>query len=155
MRLAGSGAVYWSSQAIERAVLERVREGRWPSEALCNACLVLDGPVFVRTRASLRKLLRELLDARTAVSSRTLVTDASGDGSAERLLDGMAAGDTVIIGLRFPKGRRGRLRYARRRCAEQGLPREAAAGTDRLEPWTYQAVSDALLRWVERRESDG
>ena len=153
MRLAGSNAVYWSSRAIERAVLERVREGRWPGEVLCDRCLVLDGPVFVRTRVALRKLLRELLDARIAQSSRTVVTDAAGDGSAERLLDGMAAGDTVIIGLRFPKGRRGRLRYARRICAEQGLPREAAAGTDRIEPWTYQAVSDALFRWVEQRES--
>jgi hypothetical protein len=155
MRLAGSAAVYWSSRAIERAVLARVREGLWSPDVLDAGCLVLDGPVFVRTRAALQDLLCELLLLRVARSSKTIVTDAAGDGSAERLLGAMTSGDTVIVGLRFPKGRRGRLRYARKMCVEQGLPLQAASGTDRMEPWTYQRVSDALLRWVEEQGALG
>ena len=62
------------------------------------------------------------------------------DGSVEELIATMEPGSLVVIGLRFPKGERGRLRFARRQCDRLGLPKSLARGTDQLEPWGYDRV---------------
>jgi hypothetical protein len=69
------------------------------------------------------------------------------DGSIDELIAVMRPGSIAVIGLRFPRGKRGRLRFARRVCEELGAPREAARGTDQLEPWGYSRVVESIRRW--------
>lgn len=145
--LAGEPARVLDTRELQHAVLERVRRGRWAPELLEARALVLDGPVWLRHRQGLVDLLVELLRARLEARRRTVVCQSDNDGSAEALIGAMEAGSLVVIGLRFPKGKRGRLRYARRVCDELEIPREAARGTELLEPWRYDRVADHLRRW--------
>ena len=54
-------------------------------------------------------------------------------------------GAAVVLGLRFPRGRRSRLRAAEQICERLGLPRAAAVGTDALAPWRYDHLTAHLI----------
>lgn len=135
------------ARAIDQILLERVRTGRWSDEWLTPIDLVLDGPVWLRNRSGAVSLLAELAQLRAADGARTYVCQAEADGSIEELIAAMVAGSSVVIGLRFPSGKRARLRCARRMCDELGLPRDAALGSECLDPWRY----DRLVAWLVER----
>jgi hypothetical protein len=69
------------------------------------------------------------------------------DGSVDRLMEGLADGSFVVVGLRFPMSRRGRIRFARRVCEDLQLPFEAVRGAAAVEPWSYRAVLAHFQAW--------
>ncbi|MFT7518958.1 MAG: hypothetical protein ACI9MC_001092, partial [Kiritimatiellia bacterium] len=75
------------------------------------------------------------------------------DGSVNLLMDRILPGQMVVLGLRFPKGRRGRVRFATRMCEQLGLPKVAGRGTETLDPWGYAQVIAYLENW--KRSHDG
>lgn len=146
-KASGEGSIYFDSRALQHAVLDRVRNGYWAEELRLARSLVLDGPVWLRNRAGLVDLLVELLRERDRERRRTIVCQSDNDGSIEALIGAMDVGSIVVVALRFPKGRRGRLNFARRVCDDLGIPREAARGTEAIEPWGYDAVAEHLRSW--------
>lgn len=146
-KASGEGSIYLDSRALQHAVLDRVRRRVWAEELANARSLVLDGPVWLRNRPGLVELLVELLRERERERRRTIVCQSDNDGSVETLIGAMDIGSIVVVALRFPKGRRGRLNYARRVCDDLGIPREAARGTETIEPWGYDAVAEHLRRW--------
>lgn len=143
-RFAGSDARVVSTREFQDALVERVRAGAWGGPLLSAASLVLDGPGWLWNRDGVVGLLSELLRARVAAGRRTVVCQRDTDGTVSELIAEMAPGSLAVIGLRFPVGQRGRIRFARRLCDELGLPRERAAGAELLEPWGYDEVLAAL-----------
>lgn len=143
-RLAGPGARYLDRHATQNALVHQVRHRRWAEELRSAAALVLDGPVWLIHRPAAVQALRALLDHREAAGLRTFLCQDPNGGSVYPLIDHREPGSTVFVGLRFPEGRRGRTRFARRACEARGLPAELATGLDRLDPWTYTRVLDAL-----------
>lgn len=120
------------------------RNRRWSDVILQAPSLVLDGPEYLSRRPGGLAFVASLLQEREARGLRTVVCDARGDGSIDALLGALPAGSAVVLGLRFPNSRSGRLRFARRCCDQLGLDRGAASGTDLLEPWGYAEVIAAL-----------
>lgn len=125
---------------VQNALVERVALRRWPDHLLNARALLLDGPVWLRNRPAAVAALKELAMARAERLRRTLICQSDDDGSVDAFVQTMEPGTMAIIGLRFPKGARGRLRFARRVCDELGIERSAALGADALEPWGYAAV---------------
>lgn len=146
-RLAGPEALVLSTRELQDALVEQVAARLWSTDVLAAPVLVLDGPVWLRNRPATVSALTGLLCARLDAGRRTLVCQSDRDGSVHLLLDVTPAGSVVVLGLRMPTGRRGRMRFARRMCDRMGLPREAARGTGVLEPWTYARVIDHLRAW--------
>ena len=116
---------------------------------LLGCALVLDGPVWLRGRLGVVELLKELVEMRAREGRRTVLCQRDTDGSLDELIAVLTPGTSVVIGLRFPTGKRGRLRFARRLCEELGAPREAARGTDQLVPWRYERVVEVIRRWPD------
>lgn len=143
---AGRPVVHLSDHDIQQAVVARTRTGAWATKLVEAPALLLDGPRFLRNRPAVVEFLRELIEQRRAAGRKTVICEVAEDGSIPRLLDGMEAGSSVTVGLRFPASRSGRMRFARRACDMLGLPRKAANGTDALEPWGYEAVLSELRR---------
>jgi len=147
-RLAGEESPrIFDSREIDTMLLERVRNARWSDELLDSADLVLDGPAWLRNRSGAIALLVELAQTRATAGARTIFCQADADGSIEELFAAVEAGSAVVIGLRFPNGKRARLRCARRICDELGFSRDAALGSDCLDPWRY----DRLRAWLVER----
>ncbi len=142
-RLAGEGFVALDTHDLDRAVVERIRHGAW-NDLLEPAGLVLDGPVWLHNRPSVVQLLVELATLRASCQRRTVFCQRTADGSAEELMGAMPSGSMVVIGLRFPKGRRSRVAIAERRCEELGLDGATARGAHDLDPWTYDALDEFL-----------
>lgn len=142
----GSAFVYLNTDRIKEEVVARVRRNKWPRILTSCHALVLDGPVFLRSRPGVEDLLVSLVRTRIRNGVRTILCDVSGDGSCEAILDRLQPGSSVVVGLRFPRSRSGRMRFARRQCDRLGIPRSCATGTDSLEPWGYARVIEALRR---------
>ena len=153
VRLAGRSHLSLDSRAIEAALVERIGRSAFADELLTTGALVLDGPVWLQNRPAAVDALSELLAERTRRSLKTFVVQSDDDGSVDLLMAQMPAGSMVVLGLRFPKGKRGRLRFARRVCDQLQIPRLAARGTDALEPWNYERVILYLVSWTP--DSDG
>ncbi len=143
-RFAEADARTLNTRELEDALVERVRNGSWASGLLTAGSLVLDGPVWLSNRDGVVGLLSELLRARVAAGRRTVVCQRDTDGSVSELIGEMPLGSLVVIGLRFPVGQRGRIRFARRVCDDLGLPREHATGAELLDPWGYDEVLAAI-----------
>jgi hypothetical protein len=141
------------TRALQNALVERIALRHWPARILNVPALVLDGPVWLKNRPSAVDALRELIRERAKAGRRTLVCQSDEDCSVEVLLGEMEAGSTAVIGLRFPKGPRGRLRFARRMCDDLGLSTERARSTEAMEPWGYEAVI-GHLKAIGREVSD-
>jgi hypothetical protein len=127
-------------EQIHEAIVNRIAKRKWPDRLIEPPALLLDGPVWLKNRPAAVQALCELLRARAAAAKRTLVCQADEEGSCDAVIGEMESGSTVVIGLRFPKGPRGRLRFARRVCDELDLPRVVAKGTEDLDPWGYAEV---------------
>jgi len=147
MKLAGPGSLRLNTRQLQTALVERVQMRAWSREFIDAPALVLDGPVWLQNRPAAVECLGELIRQRAGLGRRTLVVQPDSDGSAHLLADELAAGELVVLGLRYPKGRRGRLRFARRICDELGIPWHAATGTDELGVWNYARVIKKLIAW--------
>jgi len=145
--LACEGHRSFDAREIDTMLLDRVRHGHWDEALTGSAALVLDGPVWLRNRAGAVTMLAELAQRRAEAGARTIFCQADADGSIEELIAAMEAGSAVVVGLRFPTGKRARLRCARRICDELGFPRDAALGSESLDPWRY----DRLRAWLVER----
>jgi len=149
-RLAALGgsepAEVMDTHGLDAALVERIRSGVWADTLEQAPAVVIDGPVWLRNRPSVVRLLVELATARAGGGHRTVFCQRMADGSAEELMGALPPGSTVVIGLRFPKGRTSRLSIARRRCDELGLPLERATKSHDLAPWTYDALDEYLSR---------
>ncbi len=158
-RILGVNALRLNTHQVQESLIRRVREGAWPEEMLASEGLMLDGPVWLRGRLGVVELLKELLVRRARAKLRTLVVQSDSDGSIDELIGVMPPGTLAVIWLRFPKGKRGRLRFARRVCRDVGAPEQAANGTENMQPWRYDQVVDAVRRWPEpppgNADSDG
>jgi hypothetical protein len=139
--------VHLDTAAVQNALVERVATRRWPDRLVEAKALVLDGPVWLRNRPAAVGALKELLLARAEAGRRTLVCQSDDDCSIDVLMAAMETGVMAVVGLRYPKGTRGRLRFARRVCDDLHVPRTAARGTDLLEPWGYAMVIARLSEW--------
>lgn len=148
-RIAGEGAPRLDTTRLQEALVRRVRSGGWPRTLLRPQALVLDGPVWLRGRPGVVDLLRELVVERARAGRKTILCQSDDDGSIDELIAVLKRGTAVVIGLRFPKGRRGRLRFARRLCDEIGAPAEAARLTVQLDPWRYERVVELIRRWPD------
>lgn len=148
-RIAGDGDVpvtYVDTKALADAVVQCARDGKWAARLIKAPRLVLDGPTWLRKRPGVVDMLLLLLETRRVAGLRTVVCDGTSDGSVEELMARAPAGTTVVLGLRLPTSRSGRLRFARRLCQTMDLPRTMARGTDALEPWGYAEVAAELRR---------
>ncbi len=156
-RIAGDGGssfLYLDSHVLKDEVVKRVRRGRWSRPLVQVDGLVLDGPTYLTERPAVEHLLFSLIEDRIEAGLRTIICDVSGDGSAEALMARMPAGCMVVLGLRFPKSRSGRMRFARRHCDLLDLPRSVASGTDQIDPWRYDEVI-SVLEQARRVSSSG
>jgi hypothetical protein len=147
MRIAGESSRRLSAGALQQAILRRVRTGAWSKALIKARGLVLDGPVWLRNRPGVVELIVELLRARSDAGRRTVICQANTDSHVDVLIAAAPRGTLALVGLRFPKGKRGRLRFARRMCEHHGFPKEAARGTDQILPWRYDQVMKALEVW--------
>ena len=137
-------ALVIDTRGLQNAMVDRVAQLRWSERLLTVPALLLDGPVWLRNRPAAVDVLCELLHARSRAGLTTVVCQSVEDCSIEVLMPRMEPGSLAVVGLRFPKGERGRLRFARRACDELDLPRTAARGTELIEPWGYAQVIDSL-----------
>lgn len=138
------------SRELQRAVIERIKRGSWPARLRRAKSLVLDGPVWLRNRPAVVDVLYELLNERIRNGGRTILVQSDADGSVELLMGKMETGSLVVVGLRFPQGPRGKLRFARRMCGELDLPRDAARGSQHIQPWRYARV----ITYLEKKKID-
>jgi hypothetical protein len=137
---AGATIERLDTRGLQDALVERVAARRWEARWVEADALILDGPVWLKNRPAAVAAVCELLRLRSETRRRTVVCQSESDGSVEALMDAMECGSLAVVGLRFPKGSRGRLRFARRICDDLGLARAAAKGTDLIEPWGYAEV---------------
>lgn len=133
------------TREFESALLTRVKEGRWTSDLEEIPSLLIDGPCWLRHRLGAQVLLTELIRERAQAGRRTVICEVESDGSVEDLIARIEPGSAVVMGLRFPVGRRTRLRIARQICRELDLPFTAADGSEVLEPWTYARLVAYLV----------
>lgn len=142
---------YLGAAALEEA-LERTarRRGAWEDALVEAPALVLDGPRYLSTRTAALWFLRELVESRSLVGRRTILCEVDDDGTAPALQDALAPGLLVTLALRFPGSRSGRRRVARRIADRLEVSPEAIQGTENLDPWRYDQVSDAIRAWRAR-----
>lgn len=144
--LAGPGHVWCDTREVQEALASRVIERRWPEPLRLAPSVVLDGPGWLSSESRVRFLV-ELATERAAAGRRTLFCEAQRDGSLQELMGAMEVGTSVVVGLRFPIGRRARLRIAHRLCESMGWRRDIAVGSEAIEPWSY----DNLVAWLVER----
>lgn len=142
--LCGSDRSELDPRALEAALVDRVRTGGWAGWGTARALLV-DGPMWLRDRPGAVALILDLCSRRAAADLVTVVCQAESDGSVEELIRQCAPGEAVVLGLRFPRGAKSRLRTATQLCEQLGLPPSAAAGTDTLDPWRYDHLTAHLI----------
>lgn len=136
---------------IQNALVERIATLRWSDRLVEARGLVLDGLAWLRNRPAAVNALLELVLARSKRGRRTVLCQCDTDCSLDVLMGALEVGSAAVIGLRFPKGLRGRLRFARRACDEEGVSRTFALGTAAIEPWGYAAVTEAIRSHGKRR----
>lgn len=144
----GQPATYRDRAKLEEVLLQRVRTRAWPAAEREAPNLILDGPVWLQNRPAIVRVLGELLRQRSEAGLRTLVCQPDHDGSVNLLMDQVGPGQSVVLALRFPKGKRGRLRFATRQCERLQISKMAAKGSEAIEPWGYAQVVAHLEEWA-------
>lgn len=142
--LCGADRTEVDARQLDAVLVGRVRTGAWDRWVELPALLV-DGPAWLRDRPGAVALLTELCATRADRDLVTVVCQAEADGSVEALIRQHPPGGAVVLGLRFPKGVKSRLRTALQLCEQLGLPPEAATGTDALDPWRYDHLTAHLI----------
>jgi ABC-type transport system involved in cytochrome bd biosynthesis fused ATPase/permease subunit len=143
--LLGSHRLDLHTREFEGALLARVKEECWTPEIDEAPALLIDGPCWLRHRPGAQQLVIELIRDRALAGRRTAICQVEDDGSVEDLIARTEPGSAVVMGLRFPVGRRTRLRVARQICRDLDLPLEAAEGSERIEPWRYDTLVAYLV----------
>jgi ABC-type cobalamin/Fe3+-siderophores transport system ATPase subunit len=139
------------AKQLETQFNARIRSGSWSARILSAPFVVLDGPVWLSSFSARKDFLAELVRNRAAASLKTFVCQARNDASVATLLEAVEPGSAVTLGLRFPVGRRARLRCALALCETLGLPPECAFGSEDLEPWRYDRVQAFLVEQLPWR----
>ena len=96
--------------------------------------------------------LQLLLRLRAGSDRRTWVVEATSGTSMEPVMSAVHPGYRATLVLRFSIGR-GRLRFAKRVSEEMGLNKTLAAKTTHIEPWSYDAVRQSLVRLMASETS--
>lgn len=146
--------LHLDTRAVQQEAVNRVRYGRWADALVACRALILDGPTWLRGRVGLIEVLCELIRERSVAGRRTILCQNGDDGSVQAILGAMPVGSAVVVGLRFPEGRRGRARFGRRTCDELDIPRSAARGTEDIEPWRYESVIEYLVLWRDSYQTE-
>ncbi len=133
------------AKQFETLVNARVRSGGWSQRILSAPSVVLDGPMWLSNVPGRKRFLIELVRHRAKSGRRTFVCQTKDDLSVANLLEEVEPGSAVTLGLRFPVGRRARLRCARALCEKLGLPQDCAIGSEDLDPWRYDRVHAFLV----------
>ena len=141
--------------AVANEVVHRARSGRWSTRVLEQPALVLDGPTYLRDRPGVVELLCDVVRSRMNAGLRTIICEQNNDGSTHAVLQGMPVGSVAVLGLRFPRSRAGRMRFARRTCSKMGIDPRLARGTDAIEPWAYDEVAALLRALATERSTQG
>ncbi len=150
-KILGGQPVVLRGDRLDTEAIGAVRRRTWREEFLLAPTLLIDGPTFLQRRPGVTRLLLQLVQARAEGQMKTAVCQGE-DESLLLLADAVEPHERATVHLRFPQ-RRGRLRFAKRRCVELGLPPAAALDLVIDEPWTYLKVTRALMRVA--RESSG
>jgi len=143
--LAVGSRIELDAKQFETQVNARVRSGAWSQRILSAPDVVLDGPMWLSNVPGRKRFLVELVRHRAASGRRTFVCQTKDDLSVANLLEEVEPGSAVTLGLRFPVGRRARLRCARALCETLGLPQDCAIGSEDLDPWRYDRVRAFLI----------
>lgn len=121
----------------------------WPDRALKPNTLIIDGPQHLLTRKTATKAMLDLLSRRRKAGTLTIVVQQNDDDSLTSLIRPLKQGEYTIVGLRFPKGIRGRRRFARRYCKQSGYSVAASRGLAKMDDWTYSKVIATIENWTE------
>jgi hypothetical protein len=151
-KVLGGQVLVLRGDRLDTEVVGAVRRRSWPEELVLAPALLIDGPSFLQRRPGVTRLLAQLLQVRAADGRKTAVCQGA-DESVMLLADAVDPDQRATVSLRFPQ-RRGRLRFAKRRCVELGLPPSSALELNIDEPWTYLKVIRALKR-VAREAPQG
>ena len=138
--------VVLDADAVQDALVDRIARRRWSERLVDARALVLDGPCWMRARPAAVATLVELVAARAATGRRTVICQGDDEGTMDALLAALEPSIVAILGLRFPKGARGQLRFARRACDDLGIHRLHAKQASVVEPWGYDAVIQQLRK---------
>ena len=149
-KVLGGQPLVLRGEALDAEAVRAVRRRSWPEELSLAPALLIDGPSFLHRRPGVTRLLSQLLAERAEGLLKTAVCQGA-DDSLLVLADAVDPHQRATVHLRFPQ-RRGRLRFAKRRCAELGLPGSAALELSIEEPWTYLKVIRALHRRARELE---
>ncbi len=160
LRLAQPRYAFYERDQIEQEVAGRLAQRAWSPEIRQTPAVVLEVPFWLDQRPGMCRMIVDLLHERAADGLRTIVCQPPDVRTVDQLLGELDPGRIVLIGLRFPQGRRGRRRVALRMCEARGIDPDAARGTEVLEPWTYARVLAQLEEWqrtheLEPRQSSG
>lgn len=142
--LAGDDRLEVDAPGVDAELIRRIKSHRWSDGLLEARSLVVDGPAWLRGRVGAISMLLELAQIRAQASRKTVFCETQQDGSVEELMSSSEPGLAVVVGLRFPIGRKSRLRVARQLCRERDLPLEVADGTEALDPWRYDRLVEVL-----------
>lgn len=145
----GKSTARLGSKALSNVIDAYVESGStaWPDRVTKPRALILDGPQHLLTRKAATSALLDLLKVRRESNMITLVIQQNDDGSLTPLIKPLKVGEYTIIGIRFPKGVRGRRRFGRRYCKEGGYPLAASKGLAAMDDWTYSKVIYAIENW--------
>lgn len=147
LRLAQPDYAYFEHTQIESEVVQHVGASTWNERIRYTPAVVLEVPPWLDRRMGVCRVLVDLINARAAEGLRTIICQPADSRTVDKLMELVEPSQIVVLGLRFPQGRRGRKRVARRMAAERRLPDEAAVGTEKIEPWTYAQVLARLEAW--------
>ena len=145
--LAGADATVWSRHKFSAVLTAAVRNNEWPQ---IGDNLVVDGTGWLDNREGVVKMLAAFTQQRAQKGLKTILCE--GEATAlDPLIKCLGAGSLVVVALRFPIGRRSRVRTAKSICQELALPMDRVNGSVELDPWTY----DEVRKWLEREVVDG
>jgi hypothetical protein len=147
LRLAQPRYAFFERDQVEAEVKKRLELRSWSPEVASTPSVVLEAPIWLERRPGVCRYVLELINLRAAAGLRTIVCQPPDSRTVDELLAEVDGARIVLIGLRFPQGRRGRRRVAIRMCEARGIDPEAARGTELLEPWTYARVLAQLEEW--------
>lgn len=152
LRLAQPDYAYFERTQIESEI-NGVAAGAGWTERICQTpAVVLDVPMYLDRRPGICRLVVDLINDRAARGLRTMLCQPAESRTIDSILASVDRNQIVVLGLRFPHGRRGRLRVARRMCEARNLDPEAARGTERIEPWNYAQVLAHLEEWARNHQ---
>ncbi|TVQ86752.1 MAG: hypothetical protein EA397_19515 [Deltaproteobacteria bacterium] len=147
LRLGQPDYAYFEHTQIEAEVVQHLAACRWSERIRQAPAVILEVPPWLDRRVGVCRLIVNLINDRAADGLRTIICQPADARTIDQIMSQVDPSQIVVLGLRFPQGRRGRKRVARRMAAERNLPDEAAVGTEKIDPWSYAQVLARLEAW--------